>query len=175
MVDRGNADEHAALRERIVTHLRRYGAETTRIIDLFAKTHAMHPTDFQALVVILNADSEGDPATPGMLGRMLGITSGAVTGAVDRLVAAGHVTRTPDDRDRRQTRLHWRGPAVQLATEFFGPLGERAEPMMNRYREAELRTVERFLAEMAELMADYRADLDAGPKRVSGGGGSPAG
>lgn len=151
----------AELRERIEDHLRRYGAESSRIIDLFAKTHALHPTDFQALVAILNAQRQGTPATPGVLGRVLGITSGAVTGTIDRLVAAGHVTRSPDEHDRRQTRLHWQGPAMDLAFQFFGPLGVRTEPLMERYSEAELRIIEGFLAEMAEVMAGYRADLEA--------------
>lgn len=156
-------EQIAELRERIEDHLRRYGAETSRLIDQFAKIHAMHPTDFQALVVIVNAQRQGAPATPGALGRVLGITSGAVTGTIDRLVAAGHVTRTPDEHDRRQTRLHWQGPAMALAYEFFGPLAERTEPLMARYSEEELRTIEGFMADMAEAMAGYRAELEAGP------------
>lgn len=163
-----SAADTAELREQISTHLRRYGAESSRIIDQFAKTHAIHPTDFQALVVIVNAQATGTPATPGMLGRALGITSGAVTGAVDRLVAAGHVTRTPDEHDRRQTRLHWQGPAMALAYEFFGPLGERTEPLMDRYTGAELATIAGFMADMAEVMARYRSDLETGASSEGG-------
>jgi DNA-binding MarR family transcriptional regulator len=171
--DSGRDDQAALLRDRIGTHLRKYGAESSRISDLFAKTHAMHPTDFQALVVIVNAQAQGTPATPGTLGKALGITSGAVTGAIDRLVAAGHVTRTPDEHDRRQTRLHWQGPAMALAYEFFGPLGERTDPILARYTTAELEVIEQFLAAVADATADYRADLEAGPSHrgtVSGGG-----
>jgi DNA-binding MarR family transcriptional regulator len=165
-------EEIAELRQRIEDHLRRYGAESSRLIDRFAKIHAMHPTDFQALVVIVNAQRQGTPATPGTLGRVLGITSGAVTGTIDRLVAAGHVTRTPDEHDRRQTRLHWQGPAMALAYEFFGPLAKRTEPLMARYDATELRTIEGFMADMEEAMASYRADLESGV--ASGGAGSPA-
>ena len=77
-------------------------------------------------------------------------------------MAAGHVTRRPDEQDRRQTRLHWQGPAMALAYEFFGPLAARTEPLMARYSVAELRTIEGFMADMAEAMADYRADLETG-------------
>lgn len=156
-------EQIAELRGRIEDHLRRYGAESSRLIDQFAKIHAMHPTDFQALVVIVNAQRQGTPATPGTLGRILGITSGAVTGTIDRLVAAGHVMRQPDEHDRRQTRLHWQGPAMALAYEFFAPLAERTEPLMAHYSEAELRTIEGFMADMAKVMADYRADLETHP------------
>lgn len=158
----GHSAESAELRERIEDHLRRYGAESSRLIDLFAKTHAMHPTDFQALVAIVNAQRQGTPATPGTLGRVLGITSGAVTGTIDRLVTAGHVTRTPDEHDRRQTRLHWQGPAMALAYEFFIPLAARTDPIMARYGEAELRVIEGFLAAIADSTADYRVELERG-------------
>lgn len=160
----GEPGTMADLRERIGRHLRRYGAESSRIIEVFAKTHAMHPTDLQALVVIVNAQTEGTPATPGTLGRTLGITSGAVTGAIDRLVAAGHVTRKPDEHDRRQTRLHWQGPAMALAYEFFGPLGERTDPILARFAPAELEVIEQFLAAVADSTADYRAELERGPR-----------
>ena len=56
-------EQIAELRERIEDHLRRYGAETSRLIDQFAKLPAMHPTDFQALTAIVNAQRQGTPAT----------------------------------------------------------------------------------------------------------------
>src|SRR5919107_1245509 len=95
------------LRALITAHLRRYGAEASRVVDVFAKTHGMHPTDLQALVLILNSERQGQAATPGSLRQMLNLTSGAVTGAVDRLGRAGHVRREPDAHDRRQVRLRF--------------------------------------------------------------------
>ena len=77
------------LRGLVVDHLRRYGAEASRVVDVFAKTHGMHPTDLQALVLVLNGERQGQPATPGVLRQVLNLTSGAVTGTVDRLVRAG--------------------------------------------------------------------------------------
>src|ERR687889_2791048 len=73
------------LRALITAHLRRYGAEASRVVDVFAKTHGMHPTDLQALVLVLNGERQGEPATPGVLRQGLNLTSGAVTGAGDRL------------------------------------------------------------------------------------------
>jgi DNA-binding MarR family transcriptional regulator len=162
MADQAADDPATDLRARIEDHLRRYGAESSRLIDIFAKTHAMHPTDFQALVLIMNAQRQGTPATPGTLGRALSLTSGAVTGTIDRLAAAGHVTRAPDERDRRQTRLHWQGPGLELAAEFFGPLAARTEPIMAGLTVAELAVIEHFMAGMAEAIAAHRESLEAG-------------
>src|SRR5439155_4424793 len=42
------------------------------------------------------------PATPGWLAEMTGLSTGAVTGMVDRLERAGYVTRAQDPQDRRR-------------------------------------------------------------------------
>ena len=148
------------VRRRISDHLRRYGAESSRVGDTFAKLHTMHPTDLQALVLILDAERAGVPATPGVLRQELNLTSGAVTGAVDRLVRAGHVRREPDPDDRRQVRLHQASPGAQLGEEFFGPLAQRIEARMSSYDRHELAVIEGFMAAMADAMAQHRRWLE---------------
>jgi DNA-binding MarR family transcriptional regulator len=150
------------LRALITDHLRRYGAEASRVIDVFAKSHAMHRTDLQALVLILNSERQGEAATPGTLRQQLNLTSGAVTGAVDRLVRAGHVRRQPDAHDRRQVRLHQDRAGRELGGEFFGPLGRRVEASMARYDEQQLEVIEDFLRAVAEAMAEHRRSLEVG-------------
>ena len=158
-----DGEDVRGLRALITDHLRRYGAEASRVVDVFAKTHAMHPTDLQALVLILNAERQGEPATPGTLRQVLNLTSGAVTGAVDRLVRAGHVRREPDAHDRRQVRLHQAEAGQELGNEFFGPLGRRVEATMAGYDARELALIEQFMRSMAEAMAEHRRSLEAGP------------
>jgi DNA-binding MarR family transcriptional regulator len=157
MTDTGRGDRLRAL---ITDHLRRYGAEASRVVDVFAKTHGMHPTDLQALVLILNSERQGEPATPGVLRQVLNLTSGAVTGAVDRLVRSGHVRRVPDAHDRRQVRLHRDDAGQELGREFFGPLGARVGASMDRYDEDQLELIEDFMATVAEAMAEHRRSLE---------------
>lgn len=133
------------------------------MVDVFAKTHGMHPTDLQALVLILNSERQGQAATPGTLRQVLNLTSGAVTGAVDRLVRAGHVRRVPDAHDRRQVRLHRDESGQDVGEEFFGPLGDRVDASMARYDEDQLELIEDFMATMAQAMAEHRRSLEGGP------------
>ena len=135
------------------------------MVDVFAKTHGMHPTDLQALVLILNSERQGEAATPGTLRQMLNLTSGAVTGAVDRLVRAGHVRREPDAHDRRQVRLHHDAAGQAVGQDFFGPLGARVDASMARYDEEELALIEDFMATVAEAMAEHRRSLEDRPAR----------
>lgn len=142
-------------RRRITDQLRRYGADASRVVDVFAKLHTMHPTDLQALVVILDAERQGIPATPGVLRQQLNLTSGAVTGTVDRLVRNGHVRREPDPHDRRQVRLHQASAGAVLGQDFFGPLGQRVAAAMAGYGEPELAVIEEFMTAMADATAEH--------------------
>ncbi len=153
--DRSDRDDDG-LRLLIVDHLRRYGSEAGRVADSFAKQHAMHPTDFQALVVVVNAESRGRPATPGSLRQSLNLTSGAVTAAIDRLVRSGHVRREPDPADGRITRIRHATAGRTLAGEFFGPLGHSTAGVMGSFTRAELLVIEHFMASMTDALAQHR-------------------
>lgn len=156
------ADESEVLRNRIEDHLRRYGSEAERVIEIFAKTHAMHHTDLRALVLIINAERQGTPTTPGELCRQLNLTSGAMTGTIDRLVQAGHVRREPDPHDRRQIRLRRDAAGQAVARQFFAPLGQMGNAVMDRFEVDQLRVIEEFLAAMTEAMAQHRLNLSTG-------------
>ena len=86
--------------------------------------------DVHGLALVVNAERQGTPATPGDLQRALTVTSGAVTGLVDRLVRAGHLRREPDPDDRRRIRLRSDQAGRRLGREFFGPLGARTDRIM---------------------------------------------
>lgn len=109
----------------------------------------------------MDAEVHGDPLTPGRLGARLGVTSGAVTGIVDRLERAGHVERRPDPGDRRRTRLHQSEHGLRTAIAFFGPLGKRSTQVAERFSDAELAIVERFLALTAEALTETGAPSPA--------------
>ena len=154
------------LRRLIEDHLRRYGAEAGRVIESFAKAHLMHHTDLRALVLIMAAEHRGDPATPGDLRRELDLTSGAVTGTVDRLVESGHVRRMPDPHDRRQVRLLHDGPGLAVAYEFWGPLGRLGDQVMDRFDDDQLRVIEEFMLGMADAITTHRQAVGAPPPQT---------
>jgi DNA-binding MarR family transcriptional regulator len=145
------------------TLLRRMTVESQRLGHTFADQQRLHPTDLEALIHVMDAEAGGTPLTPGRLAEALGLSPGATTSVIDRLEAQGHLRREPDAHDRRRTHLHFgeRGMAVGMA--FFGPLGERVAPVMAGFSDRELGVVRRFLDQMAQVMAGYRADLAAGP------------
>ncbi|XVV17126.1 MarR family winged helix-turn-helix transcriptional regulator [Actinoplanes sp. CA-131856] len=64
-----------------------------------ARRMGLSAGDFLALKHLMVA---GEPIGPVELGRLLGLTSGAATGLVDRLERAGWVARAPHPGDRRR-------------------------------------------------------------------------
>lgn len=59
----------------------------------------LNPTDLHAIHLLGMAP---DGLMAGRLGDLLGLSSGATSIAIDRLVEAGFVERTPDPTDRRR-------------------------------------------------------------------------
>src|SRR5687767_14852799 len=99
-VNESRPSEHEVLAARLGELLRRFGSDSGRLLEVFARSRGMRSGDVQALLSIRLAELRGEPATPGDLSESLLLTSGAVTGLVDRLVRSGHVLREPDLLDR---------------------------------------------------------------------------
>ena len=64
------------------------------------------PTGAAAMHEIILAEQQHDPLTPTMLARLLGISTASGTAVIDRLTAAGLVSRAPHPIDRRKRVLH---------------------------------------------------------------------
>ncbi|MET9677919.1 MarR family winged helix-turn-helix transcriptional regulator [Streptomyces sp. NPDC006482] len=150
--DAGTRDVRAVDPQSFAVALRRTIAEINRLVHGFAASQGLHPTDVQALSLVLD---NPDPPTPGLLRERLGLTSGAVTACLDRLEKAGHIYRTRDDSDRRVVRIHYVVGARAAARSYFMPLAQAAERARARFTDDELVVVLRYLgalnAELAEL------------------------
>jgi DNA-binding MarR family transcriptional regulator len=153
--------------------LRRYAIEADKIGRVFCDRHAMHPTDLQALAIIMDAEQRGNPITPAGLARILTMSSGAVSAVLDRLERTGHIRRSREATDRRLVHLHYTDGGMALAYDFFAPLGERSAQVRSRYTAAELDTIGRFLAGMNDAMYEYRTVLEASSTDRSGDDGAP--
>jgi DNA-binding MarR family transcriptional regulator len=94
------------------------------------------------------------PATPTTLASAVGMTTGGLSLALDRLEAAGYVTRRPNSNDRRSVIVEPTEYLAQLEREVFGPLGRRTGEIIARYRDADLEVIRDFLDRVAEAAAE---------------------
>lgn len=151
--------EPADARAELLRLLQRYVVEAVRLGRTFAVRHHMHPTDWSALLAVIQGDRVGRPLTPGELGQRLGISSGATTAVVDRLERAGHVRRVRDDRDRRRLTLHRAESATALLQTFSEPLDAAMDDIVVGYSCGELAVVQRFLADAIGQVSEHRRHL----------------
>jgi DNA-binding MarR family transcriptional regulator len=88
------------------------------------------------------------PLTPGRLSTLTGLTTGSVTGVIDRLERAGYVGRERDGADRRKVRVVPVPEAAErLAHEWHGNLAQ-LDTVLERLDRVELEVVSRFFSEI---------------------------
>ncbi|MGW7317752.1 MarR family transcriptional regulator [Streptomyces sp. NPDC054865] len=141
---------------RVVHHLRAVTVELDLLGAEFAQHNSLHPTDLRALICLLDAARVHTLATPGWLGRQLGLNSAGTTALVDRLERLGHVRRTRDSRDRRRVLLEVDERAVTLGQSFFGPLITEVVAATRTFSDTDLATIQRFLLNVHEVVAAQR-------------------
>ncbi len=99
--------------------------------------------------------------TAGRLAAEAGLTTGALTAAVDRLEASGYLRRTTDPSDRRRVLIESTELAEERSREIWGPLGAKGYPLLARWSVADLEVVLRFLKLSTELSEERAAEIRA--------------
>jgi len=143
----------------VVHQLRAVTVELDLLAAGFAERNGLHPTDLRALIWLLDAARSGTPATPGRLGRQLGLNSAGTTALIDRLERLGHVRRTRDPGDRRKVLLTVDEQAVALGWSFFGPLISDVVATLDAFSSTEQAAIMRFLAAIEEAVSVKRRSL----------------
>jgi DNA-binding MarR family transcriptional regulator len=97
---------------------------------------------------------QAGPLTAGELSERVGLTTGAITGVVDRLEAAGLVRRDRDLNDRRRVVLALLdNPQRERALlALYEPLGRAITALVAGYSAAEQATIARFLGEASGVL-----------------------
>ena len=140
--------------EQILDHLLLMGSDADRLTGAAAVFNRLNRTDLRALQVL-----RAGGMTAGQLARALSVTSGATTRVIDSLVAGGQVVRGPDPSDRRRVLVRLTPAAVQRVDQTFVQLRADARALLETYRDPELETLARFLADVRELVREQTQRL----------------
>jgi DNA-binding MarR family transcriptional regulator len=90
------------------------------------------------------------PLTAGRLAEQTGLTTGTVTGVIDRLERAGYVRRERDPADRRRVIVTPVPEALAGIAAQYREHGEHLDTVLRRRDERELRVIAAFLADLTE-------------------------
>lgn len=137
--------------------LRETSTETIMFHQAVADVLGLHITDHKCLDIIYRYGAM--PA--GRLAELTGLTTGAVTGIIDRLEKSGYVRRADDPKDRRRIIVE---PTSNKKLErkleaIFAPLAERMHKLLSSCSDTELtflldiltRTLEQSHQELMKL------------------------
>lgn len=120
----------------IINKRRQMSTETIMFHQAVADTLGLHITDHKCLDLIRYYGAM--PA--GRLAELTGLTTGAITGVIDRLEQAGYVRRAKDPKDRRQIIVEpSRNKMLERKLEdIFSPLHESMRCDLSSYSDSEL-------------------------------------
>jgi DNA-binding MarR family transcriptional regulator len=127
---------------------REMSTETIMFHQAVANILGLHVTDHKCLDFIYRFGAM--PA--GRLAELTGLTTGAITGIIDRLEEAGYVRRTNDPKDRRRTIVEpARNKKLEKKIEvLFIPLRDRMHKLLSSYSDNELAFLLDATTEMLE-------------------------
>ncbi|MFD0120248.1 MarR family winged helix-turn-helix transcriptional regulator [Streptomyces virginiae] len=155
------SDGVAEQRERLMESLRIYGGHYADLSRRFATWLGLHSTDATAVLEIAAAEERGTPLSPARLSERISLSTGATTALLNRLEAAGHITRAREHSDRRIVTLRSGAHIQERADEFFGPLADRLDTAMSHYPPQFLEQVEAFMADLNTTMGNHLTEQDA--------------
>jgi DNA-binding MarR family transcriptional regulator len=107
--------------------------------------------DHKALDLINDAANAGATMTAGQLADATGLTTGAITGLIDRLETAKLVRRTPDPQDRRKVVIEPTHARDDELWAVFSGIGQSMTELSERYTDAELELISDFIRRSIEL------------------------
>ena len=132
----------------LITAFRASGNQDSAFENLAADRLGVNRTDLHCLNAIENAGG----LSAGELAAAVGLTSGAVTGVVDRLERAGFARRVPDPADRRRVKVEVTPEFYARAGQIWGPLAADWEATLaSRFTSAELTRITEFLRLTGEV------------------------
>jgi len=116
------------------------------------------PTDLECLGYLADG-----PVSAGALAEATRLTTGAITGVIDRLERAGFATRQADPADRRRVLVQATPAAMARVAPLYAPLEQAALGALQDYNDAELSLLLDFLQRSGEAALTALAELLSEP------------
>jgi DNA-binding MarR family transcriptional regulator len=125
-----------------------------------AERVGVHATDIETMDLLNTLGT----MTAGELSEHTGLSSGATTRLIDRLVRKGYVRRTADEVDRRRVLIEPIYENLGELADLFQPMLEGMDEVFSSFSDEQLATIVEFAqrsnAHVARINAELRAQDD---------------
>jgi DNA-binding MarR family transcriptional regulator len=152
-----SARARAALMEELEHAMRRSSAQGVIFGQTVASQAGISGSDLECLD-FLNLEGR---VTAGRLAEMTGLTTGAITGVVDRLEKAGLARRERDDSDRRKVFIAPVPENIAKVGRFYVHMQQAMLKVWETYSDEELRLLLRFTTQGYQTMLKATEELKA--------------
>ena len=161
----GWSDERRVLAMAFAVGLRKTGSLMQVMSQAAADKIGINATDLNCLNILSFSGS----MTAGELARSTGLTTASITGVVDRLEAAGFVSRVRDPKDRRRVVVSITlEKALKEVASVFAPMVADWQELAARYTDDELRLIVGFYDEMEKIIRKHLGRLREQASAASG-------
>jgi DNA-binding MarR family transcriptional regulator len=136
----------------LISEFRVAGNQDSAFDNLAADRLGLNRTDLHCINIIENSGG----LTAGQLAKEAGLTTGAVTGVIDRLERAGYARRVADPSDRRRVKLEVTPKFYARADKIWGPMASDWTSRLGaRFTAEELELAIEFLRTTNELSSEH--------------------
>lgn len=166
-------ETHAKLLDELARELRQFHAHGESFFRAAAARTGMTVTDLQVIDVL---DSLG-PLTAGQIAELAGLTTGAITGMINRLEEAGIVRREGDPNDKRRVivKLVRDKDTMRQIDSIFDSIGQAWEDVAADYSDEQIAFLVDFLKRSNALSQQEIVQLRAAPSSEKGDFSAPLG
>ena len=150
-----NRPDRAALLAAVLREVRRMTAQSVLISQAVSERFGLSSSDLECLDLALLSGG----ATAGEFAKVTGLTTGAITGVIDRLERAGYVRRERDPADRRKVIVRARPAMTRRIAPLYDSLQREMTAIWSAYSDEQLALIADFLTRSCDLAVQEIAKL----------------
>jgi DNA-binding MarR family transcriptional regulator len=139
--------DRAALLAAVLREVRRMTAQSVLISQAVSERFGLSSSDLECLDLALLSGG----ATAGEFAKVTGLTTGAITGVIDRLERAGYVRRERDPADRRKVIVRARAVMTRRIAPVYDSLQREMTAIWSTYSDEQLALIADFLTRSCDL------------------------
>ena len=140
--------------------VRQLSTATTMAASAIAQQIGMNSSDLQCAELLVRMG----PLTAGQLAELSGLTTGAITGVVDRLERAGWAKREADSKDRRRVIIRALPQDSPAESSLYNPYTEAMSDLLADYNDEELGFILEFISRLTTVTSQMAAQIQANTK-----------
>ncbi len=169
----GSFEKREELLAEFAREVRQFNGLSASFFRAAAAQVGMNVTDLQVTDIL---DITG-PTTAGQLAELMGLTTGAITGMIDRLEKAGLVRRERDPQDGRRVivRLVANEEALRKMGPVFDSIGASWDEIASHYSDEQVAFLVEFLKRSNAMSREEIARLREAPEGAGSGFSAPLG